>query len=385
MVHTGPVRPFPTEDSRGLPGDSLDVAALCAAHGWTRARLITALRKAAATEGRELPGDESLKRMIRLWVNGTRRPSEDYAALLARAFGISEVQSEAETAGGFLELVDRADDTLDQDLVNALEAQTQSLRLLDRLLGARRVVSQAEAHARTTADLVQWAPFGRIRRHLSATGAEAAALAGWQALDLGKPKSAWQLHSLGRSLAQESEEQSVIAHVTAQQAYVLLDVGRASQAVPHVAGAREAAGTKVPGIVRAWLAAAEAEMRAATGDASGTVRMLDQAADQLPADEADRPFIFLDEAHLTRWRGHCLARLGHPEAVPVLTHAVEILDPEFHRAAAGLHTDLATAHAATGDRDASAHHARIALKLSDRAGSHRQRIRLKVLLDAEGE
>lgn len=384
MLQTGRVRRLAAEDSGGLQGDSIDVAGLCAAHGWTRARLIKALRNVAALEGRELPSDDSLKRMIRLWVNGTRRPSEDYAGLLARAFGISQVQAGIESTEDFFDLMERADSTVDADLVTALEAQTQSLRELDRRLGAHRLLAQAEGHARNAADLVQWAPLGKIRRQLAATGAEAAALAGWQALDLGRPKTAWKLHALGRALAQESDDASVIAHVTAQQAYALLDVGRAEQSVSHVVAARAAAGTTVPGVVRAWLAAAEAETRAATGDSAGAVRMLDHAED-LHSSDTHLPFIFLDAAHLARWRGHCLARLGHPDAMPVLSHALDVLDPGFHRAAAGLHADLATAHRLSGDYDASCHHARLAVRLSDRTGSHRQRARVTALLHPESK
>ncbi|MGL5851346.1 MAG: hypothetical protein ACRCZD_11250 [Phycicoccus sp.] len=60
-------------------------------------------------------------------------------------------------------------------------------------------------------------PLGRMRSELAAAGAEAVALAGWQALDLGRPRASWRLHAEACSLAYESGDLSVIAHVTAQQ------------------------------------------------------------------------------------------------------------------------------------------------------------------------
>jgi len=342
------------------------------------------MRRVAASDRWELPSDESLRRMIRQWANGSRRPSSDYAALLARVFGIVQVQIGPEATDEFLELLDRGDSAADEGLVLALEAQTQSLRVLDRRLGARRLLGQAEAHARNVADLVQWSPFGQVRDALAAAGAEAAALAGWQALDLGRPKASWSLHQQARALAQESADPSVIAHVTAQQAYALLDAGRATRAVAQFERARESAGSRIPGVVRAWLAAAEAEARAATGDHPGTARLLAEAERSLSSDEV--PFIFLDAAHLARWRGHCLARLGDSEAVSTLSDALEVLDPEFNRAAAGLHADLATAHAVNGALDAARHHAQMAARLSSTTGSERQRARVRQLLvDSERE
>ena len=55
-----------------------DLAALCDVRGWSRTRLVRELRSAASGTGRTLPDDDSLKRMIRLWVNGSRAPSPMY-------------------------------------------------------------------------------------------------------------------------------------------------------------------------------------------------------------------------------------------------------------------------------------------------------------------
>ena len=326
------------------PGDALDLVELCRARGWTRGRLLREMRIVARRDGQSLPGDDSLKRMIRLWANGTRAPGSFYASLLVRTLSVP-LGDNAEVDGDLLSLLDRAQELVDEGLAQALEAQTQSLRILDRRLGGHRLMTQVQAHAKTVAELVTWAPIGAVRRRVAATGAEAAALAGWQALDLGRPKESWQLHEQARALAHESQDLSVIAHVTAQQAYALLDAGRAGRAIAQFEAARAAAATKVPGLVRAWLAAAEAESRAAAGDATLAARLLDKAQRE-PLQEDVIPYLVLDSSHLARWRGHCLARVGAPEAVTALSQAQRDLSPEFTRASAGLHADLAIAHRA---------------------------------------
>ncbi len=91
--------------------------------------------------------------------------------------------------------------------------------------------------------------------------------------------------------------------------------------------------------------------------------------------QTDRPYVILDSVHLARWRGHVLARFGDPEAVDVLTGALDQLDPSFARAEAALRVDLATALAAAGERDEARNHADRASALAGRLGSTRQRRR----------
>lgn len=319
--------------------------------------------------------------MIRLWVSGQRRPSSLYERLLSRAFGLGRGP---ELAGEVDVLLDQGD-LLDAALVASLEAHTAQMRVLDRRLGASRVLPQAEEHSRVVSDLVRWAPLGRLRSTLAATGAEAAALAGWLALDLGRPAESWRLHGKARALAQEAGDPAVLAHVTAQQAYAALDVGNHARAVEQVAAAREVAGSRVPGVVRAWLAAAEAEARAAGGDRDGTSRLLDLAGRWLSADDLP-PYLVLDETHLARWAGHSLARVGDRRAIEELEKALLAMDPQFARASAALHVDLAVAYAVSGDEAAVRHHAAHADRLSALTGSHRQRVRVRgLLLGAVGE
>jgi tetratricopeptide (TPR) repeat protein len=206
-------------------------------------------------------------------------------------------------------------------------------------------------------------------------------LAGWQALDLGDVSTSWQHYEHSRSAAAQSDSIPHESHAAAEQAFVLIDAGATHDAVDLLDGARHRADTASPRILRAWLAAAHGEALAAHGDRTASLHAFDRAAELLPGDPTDeRPYVALDAVHLARWRGHALARFGHPDAITVLTNALNQLDPTFVRAETALHVDLATALAANGDRDEARTHADHAAQLAAQVGSARQRRRITTLL-----
>jgi hypothetical protein len=91
-------------------------------------------------------------------------------------------------------------------------------------------------------------------------------------------------------------------------------------------------------------------------------------------------FLFLVDAHLHRWRGHALSRLGDSRAIDQLTSALNRLPPEFNRARAGLYVDSAFAHPAAGDREAALAYSQRARRLGMRIKSDRHLRRLKKLI-----
>jgi hypothetical protein len=198
---------------------------------------------------------------------------------------------------------------------------------------------------------------------------------------LGDPGRAWRHHEIAKTAALGSGSLAVVAHVTAQQGYALIDVDRTTEAVTLMRHARQVAGTRVPAVVQSWLWAAEAEALASAGDEQAARTALDEASRRLPtAADSDLPYIVLDETHLHRWRGHCLARLGAAEAIDELTTALATLDPTFTRAAAALYCDLAVAHTERGEHDAARAAAVRSRDLATRTASARQQRRLKRLL-----
>jgi tetratricopeptide (TPR) repeat protein len=377
--------------------DATDLPNLCEQRGWkNRARLMLEMRTAARrTNHGLLPDDASLKRMIREWIHGRRGLSAEYAGLFTEVFGVPFAVGKPTTTPAVPSSDDSQDlatrlnaaEALDASLVGLLEAQTDSFRAIDRQLGAARLLQQTEAHVDQMSDLLRYALPGPHRADLAGALAEASALAGWQALDLGDPHKAWALHETAKSAARESGNPAIVAHVTAQQAYALLDLDRSQQAVTLIQHARTEAQGGVPAMLQSWLWAAEAEALAANGDAAEAQDALDEAGRALPDQGTDEslPFLFLNDVHLARWRGHSLARLGKAEAVQEITAVVERLDPTFTRAAASLRCDLALAHSVRGDHEQARTEARAAEALATRASSVRQRRRIAQLLTSGAE
>jgi tetratricopeptide (TPR) repeat protein len=274
---------------------------------------------------------------------------------------------------------------LDAGLVDLLRGQTQSIRLLDRRLGGLSIYRQATAHVTQIEDLVRFALPSAERAAAADELGQAAALAGWQALDLGQLDEAWRLHEIAKGAARESGVIAGLVYASAQQAYVLLDAGRPDDALAVVAAARAEGGSRIPPALLAWLHAAESEVLAALGLRDDALRMLDDANAALPddPDHEDMPYLMLSSGHLARWRGHCLARLGEASAIEDLTGALDAMgEGQYGRAEAGLRVDLALAFQARGDTTVARLHARRASEVVGRTGSQRQRRRIAELLSA---
>jgi len=228
-----------------------------------------------------------------------------------------------------------------------------------------------------------------VRAALAGVLSELGALAGWEALDRYEIGRSWEHHELAKRAAREADFPGLLAHSAAQQAFVLSELGEVHLAVAQLGEARSLVKRTAPRLLRAWLAAAHGEGLAAAGQRDDALRAFDAAGSLLPADPIDPmlPFLFLEGAHLDRWRGHALARLGDAQAVVVLTNALERLDPTFVRAETSLRVDLASALVARGELDQARSHAARAERVATEIGSTRQQRRMQSLsvVLAEGE
>lgn len=360
--------------------------------GLTKGQVIRRLKKAAEQLNSPLfVTDDSINRQMRFWESGERSVPEQYQQAFCAAYGRSPAEL------GFVELIphevnEAASEIsermnfaeVDRPMVDIFESQTQNFRLLDRRMGAARLLDQTSSHVQQLEEMLKFALPGADRDMLAAALAEAAALAGWQALDMGKTRAAWEFHERAKVGARESEDPAVIAHVTAQQGYVLLDSERPAEALSLVQRARNKTSGSVHPRMHSWLAAAEGEMHAAMGDVYGARNSLDEADRLLPTEPGDGdpelPFLVLNSAHLARWRGHCLARLGADEAVSDLQSALHSLGgSDFRRAEAGLRIDYALALKARGEEEEARSHAKRAEELAGNTGSARQRARIERL------
>lgn len=365
-----------------------------AERGWKKARLILELRAAAARRRKNLPKDASLSRRIAIWENQGGGVDDFHRELLCEVYGASPAElglvelppAMPEPTPAADELAERLTfSRLDAGLVDLLRGQTQSMRLLDRRLGGAAIFQQTTGHVDHIEKLVRYALPGPDREAAADELGQAAALAGWQALDMGRLGDAWRLHELAQTAARESDITAGLSYARAQQGYVLLDAGRPDDALQLIRATTEQTAGGVPPMLRAWLHAAEGEMLANLGERDDALRALDRAHAVLPerASGHGLPYLMLDSGHLERWRGHCLARLGEPAAIDSLTAALDAMgEGQYGRAEASLRVDLALAFQARGDAGESRAQARRAAELAGRSGSQRQRRRIAELLRA---
>jgi tetratricopeptide (TPR) repeat protein len=311
------------------------------------------------------------------------------ARLLERIFGISvddllsvPVASEAVAdPDRELHLMLSASQRIDSAVIRLLTEQLNAIRRLDRQLGAIVAHEDVTTKARQVERLMSYSLSPAVRSQLAGLLSELHTLAGWQALDVGSVSESWLHYEKAKSAAAESGTPSFEAHSLAEQAFVLLDIGKSKDAVDVLDYVRLRADGSCSRLFRAWLAAAHGEALAAMGMPSESLRAFDEAATLLPADSAsvDGPYVVLDSTHLARWRGHALARFGDASAADVLSSALDCLDPSFTRAATALRVDLAIALAVVGEHAEARIHARRAVELADQIGSKRQQRRLRVL------
>ncbi|MDN3358919.1 XRE family transcriptional regulator [Actinomadura sp. DC4] len=356
--------------------------------GWTKTQLDARLRHAAKARGETLPQPASLGRQVSRWENGHAPVGEFYQRLFCDVYGCSPTEL------GFIEPTDVPEpesfedlavelaraSSVDAEVAKLLQAQTDSIRQLDALQGAQLIREQMRAHIAHIEELNHHAVRPGVRSMLAKVLADASALAGWQALDVGTPRESWEHFERAKSAAREAEDSSLLAFATVEQAYVVLDLGDAEQAAELVQHARHQSAGAVPALMQTWLTAAQAEMATAGGDADAAHLALDQATDLLPAEPDDSlPYLVLSETHLARWRGNCLARLGDENAIDELDRGLPAVTGTYARAEAGVRIDLATALLVHGEHRSVEEHLHVARILVGRTGSLRQKRRIESL------
>ncbi|MFD6796592.1 MULTISPECIES: hypothetical protein [Prauserella salsuginis group] len=263
---------------------------------------------------------------------------------------------------------------VDDEVVGLLHEQLWTIRRLDRQLGVVVAHQETVVKAEQVASLLRHSLMPSRREALAKLLSEVCTLAGWQSLDAGRVSEAWHYYDQAISAARESGDPGYEAHARAEQATVLVDVGRTRDAVELLGDLRTHA---LPASLRAWLAATRGEVLAAAQEGTECRRTFDEAEAALRAFEVNEgPYVALDEVHLARWRGHAMARLGDSDASDVLVSALGRLDPSFIRAETSLRVDLALALLRQKETRNAAEHARRARVLAREIGSIRQQRRL---------
>jgi tetratricopeptide (TPR) repeat protein len=267
---------------------------------------------------------------------------------------------------------------IDQAAIQLFADQIDTIRKIDRRFGAAQLLGALRQHAQHIEELLNHGIGGPHDRALAAVLTDAHTLAGWQSLDRGEITAAWRHYRQACDAARTADSPALLAHALAEQAVVLTDIDRTTDAAQLSGHARTIAAGSPP-LLQSWLAAAHGEALAAADQADASLRTFDTAHEMLPALPgwlAEGPYLALDDVHLARWRGYALAHVGHPDATTVLRQTLHRHDAEFTRAEAGLRTDLVLAHLAAGQHDEARHELSAALETADVVGSIRQRRRL---------
>jgi hypothetical protein len=331
--------------------------------------------------GVSLPGAESMKSRVSRWENGHSRPDDFYRRLLREALELDDrelgldqfrddaVLSAAEDLRFHLELSKQ----VDGGLLAALQGQTESSRVQDRQFGAGQLLELMRGHVRNLQAHLSHAVFEEARRPVAAVLADAAALAGWQALDVGSVDQAWRFLATASAAARQADDAGLYAFARLQQASVLAELDRAAEAADLASAVWESAERRVAPFVRCWLAAATAEMYAGddrSGGARAQLRVAESMAGALAA--SGPPCLVFDELHLERWVGHTLVRLHDPAAEPRLTAVAARMDKTFTRASASLTIDLAAALLQRQERSEGLIRLQAGEELARKVGSRRQ-------------
>jgi tetratricopeptide (TPR) repeat protein len=353
----------------------------------TQERLAEFMLRQARQRNLPVASKTALLVMISRWENGHDEVTEPMYQMLFREY----YARTSEELGFPPEPLDGAAEelrnriltarTIDARTIELFRLQVDNIRHVDRQLGAIALLDQLNSQIQQISDLLRYGTLRHHREALAAVLAEAATLAGWEALDRASLAQAWRHHETAKTAAREAGSPSLLAYATAQQAFVLIDLGNPESAVELLDHARSLYPTGIGDLLRCWLAAAHGEGLAEAGQRDAALRAFDEASSILPAepDKPDLPYLMLNATHLTRWRGNALAALGDKEAITDLEKVLASKTPTSLRATTGALASLAFAHSRAGDREAAISYSRQARQLASRIGSDRQKKRLNDL------
>ncbi|MEU8109496.1 XRE family transcriptional regulator [Nonomuraea muscovyensis] len=363
---------------------------LAVKYGASQVRIGTATGLGQPRVNAILRGNGAIKELavIERIASGLRLP--DHARMLlglapldiASPTGDHDDEHEEQTT----ELINRLDAAaaVDPTTVMILRTDTNNLRLLDRRLGGPAIADKMHAQMAQIQRAHRHAICPGLRAQLAHLLAETASLAGWQAINTLALNDAWTHYERAKAAANEADDAALLAYVSGEQAYVLMELGRPAEATELLQHVHKQHGAHVPARLRTRLSAAEAEAAAILGDETTCRTALDQAAALLPEGDGDpdMPYLSINAHHIARWRGNCLVRFGDPDTAEDLRSALAGMDGTYNRAESGVRCDLGHALLAVGDPEAAQPHIQRAQQLATMTGSRRQRRRIDELSKA---
>lgn len=355
---------------------------------WSQTRLIAELQRVALRRGIALPSLETLKSRVSRWENGHATPDEFYRQLLREALGMDDrelgfeikVDEPLAAAADELQLRLTLAKAPDGSLLDALRSQTEAIRVEDREFGAGLLLEQMRGHVRNLETHLSHTVFDTSRRPLARILADASALAGWQALDVGGVDQAWRSFEVSTAASRQAADPSLYAFARLEQAHVLTDLALPGPAADLAEATWAEVEEGVTPSVRCWMAAATAEMLAADDRRDDALRMIFEAETRADRIHDERPsYLVFNETHLRRWIGHTLVQLEDPAAEQLLREVLAEMDASFIRASASLTLDLASAVLMRDERSEGSALLGKGEALARKVGSRRQLLRAQKL------
>jgi len=261
---------------------------------------------------------------------------------------------------------------IDPAMVERMEELTAEFYRSEEKVPARELLGGVTQHLERLVHYLQGSTSGPMRRRLSRSGGETAALAGWLSFELGDANATRGYYDAALDAAKETDDRALCAWVLGMMSFRPSSVGDQRTALALVRDAQRASGRSTTATTRAWLAGLEAEAHAAMGDARATRAALaraDAAFDRAEP-EADPSWIgFFDRARLDGMKVNSLMRIEPGAAQEISKEALASLRPSMTKKRSIVLADLASAHVHQGEIEEACRLAGLALAVVEQTQS----------------
>ncbi|SNQ50760.1 conserved hypothetical protein [Frankia canadensis] len=296
--------------------------------------------------------------------NGIPVERRDVLRLLAAAGGVAVVPM---TAGADcppwerLSAALRRRATVTPELAEELGQRTAGLYGLEERVPARVLMQRVTEHLGRITQLLESTGRSPVRRSLTSTAGETAALAGWLAFDMNDLPATVAYYRVAIEAARDADDHGLWACVLGYESYQTASQGRHDQACALLGEAQRRAAGGSTVMTRAWLAAREAEEQAARGEGRAALAALDRAQDAFERGENDGGRVwtqFFDRGRLDGLKVTTYTRLRRPAAAyAAATEALRASGPGATKKRSLLMSDIAEVHIQRREIEAACHFA----------------------------
>ncbi len=253
------------------------------------------------------------------------------------------------------------------ELAEELGQRTAGLYGLEERVPARVLMHRVTEHLGRLTQLLESSNRSPVRRELTSTAGETAALAGWLAFDMNDQPATVAYYRVAIEAAREADDNALWACVLGYESYQTASQGRHDQACALLGEAQRRAATGSTVMTRAWLAAREAEEQAARGEGRAALAALDRAQDAFERGESDGDRVwtkFFDRGRLDGLKVTTYTRLRRPAAAyAAATEALRAAAPTATKKRSLLMSDIAEVHIQRREIEAACHFAAEALAI----------------------